>query len=76
MVSKLQLPLNNTDTYLGIGVLGLASSLSSLLDAAVGHGADRDACGTEDRGGRPGDVDAGDLAEHACGMYYTVLLVW
>lgn len=56
--------------YLWVGVLGLSSSLASILDPAVGHGADRDGGGTEDRGGRLGDVDAGDLTEHVCGKLF------
>lgn len=56
-----------SETYLWVGVLGLTSSLASLLDSGVGHGADGDGGGAEDRGGRPGDVDAGDLTKHGCG---------
>ena len=58
--------------YLWVGVLGLTSSLAGGLDPAVGHGADRDGGGTEDRGCRLGDVDAGDLTEHVCNRWCAV----
>jgi len=54
-------------SYLWVGVLGLSCSLASVLNSAVGHGADGDGGGTENRGGRLGDVDAGDLTKHVCG---------